>query len=214
MEMQARFGEFLLRLAETQFDCKFVRLHGIDRLEYPDDEHGNRDEAEECGACRRRRPAALLQAVLAAADDILEIGRRSLRAAGPARTLPPGAAATAAAPWAAAAAALIIPGHENPFAWTSQRSLAGAPARSSVAIYRDAGSGFQRGASHCPVSLRKLRRIFSMHSFTPLVNGIACRMGILVAGGKCFLARSPPRLRDRSAESCVSPSTSASTCVT
>ena len=36
MEMQAGLGELVLRLAEAQLDRHFVRLHGIDRLEYPE----------------------------------------------------------------------------------------------------------------------------------------------------------------------------------
>ena len=83
MEMQARFGKFLLRLAEAQFNRKFVRLHRIDRLENPEREHRSRDQAEKRRAGAAAARQCLLQPVLAAADDVLEIGGRSLRAAGP-----------------------------------------------------------------------------------------------------------------------------------
>ena len=78
-----------LRLAEAQLDGHFVGLHGVDRLEYPERQHGERDQPEEgrAGAAATRQRA--LQPVLAAADDVFEIGRGALRAARAARALPP-----------------------------------------------------------------------------------------------------------------------------
>ena len=115
MEMQAGLGELGLGLAEAQLDRHFVGLHGVDSLEHPERQHGEPDQADEgrAGAAAARQHAS--QPVLAAADDVFEIGRRSRRAAWAARSLAPRAATIAAAtPWAAATAALIIPGHELP----------------------------------------------------------------------------------------------------
>ena len=105
----------LLGLAETQLDGELVRLHRIDRLEQPERDERKADEAEQRRACVAAARQRLLQPVLAAADDVFEIGRAALRAARAARTLPPGAAAIAAAAPRAAAAALVVPGHESPF---------------------------------------------------------------------------------------------------
>src|SRR4029450_4973956 len=77
------------------------------------------------------------------------------------------------------------------------RAAVPAPACSPVAIYRDAGARFQRNAfplsgstaETCPFGC------FSIHSFTTLVNGIACRMSIPVPGGKLFRADRFPHFR-------------------
>jgi hypothetical protein len=75
MEMQAGTRQFLLRLAESQFDGLFVRLHGVDRLEEPESHDSEGDKAEQrragCASAGQRLP----QPVLAAADDVFEIGR-------------------------------------------------------------------------------------------------------------------------------------------
>ena len=115
MEVQAGLGQLLLGLAEAQLDGALVRLHGIDRLEQPERNERQTDEAEQRRACVAAAGQRLLQPILAAADDVFEIGRTALRAARAARTLPPGAAAIAAAAPRAAAAALVVPGHESPF---------------------------------------------------------------------------------------------------
>ena len=89
MEMQAWLGELRLRHAEAQFDRNLVGLHGIDRLEHPQRYKRSRDQSEHswagAGATRQSTP----QPVLAAPDDVFEIGRRALRTAGPLRSLPP-----------------------------------------------------------------------------------------------------------------------------
>ncbi|OWK21537.1 hypothetical protein AJ88_17060 [Mesorhizobium amorphae CCBAU 01583] len=75
MEMQAGLGKLRLRLAEAQFDRDLIRLHGIDRLERPQ-HHKCRCDQREYGrtgaAAARQGPP---QSVLAAPDDVFQIGR-------------------------------------------------------------------------------------------------------------------------------------------
>src|SRR5690606_2961991 len=121
VEVQAGLGDFRLRLAEAQLDRELIRLHGVDRLEQPERHEHERDEGEHgrAGAPAARQRAA--QPVLAAPDDVFQVGRSALRAALSARPLAPWATAAAAAivavaaaaPWAAAAG-LIAPGHLFP----------------------------------------------------------------------------------------------------
>jgi hypothetical protein len=122
MEMQAGLREFGLRCAESQFDRNFIGLHGVDCLERPQHDKCRGDQSEDgrAGATAARQGAP--QPVLAAPDDVFEIGRRALRAARPLRSLPPGSLIAAATP-RAAAAALVIPGHKCPFAWNSLKRL-------------------------------------------------------------------------------------------
>jgi len=126
MEMQTGTGNLFLRLAEAKLHRHLVRLDGVDGLEGPEHHKRNGNQPE------HGRPAAVsagqnvLQAVLAAPDDVFKIGRCALRAARATRPLAPGATAvsTAAPPWAAAA--LIVPGHECPFGSKSSGLRPGA----------------------------------------------------------------------------------------
>src|SRR5690606_28238669 len=123
VEMKTRFRNLFLGLSETQFHRQFVRLHRVNRLPEPEGHQRETDEAEKGGAGSGASGKRLLQPVLAAPDDVFQIGRASLRATRATRTLPPRAttsvsvAIAAAAPWAAAAA-LVVPGHKCPFAKT------------------------------------------------------------------------------------------------
>jgi hypothetical protein len=125
MEMQARLGNFILRLAETKFNRQLIRLHRIDGLENPEAKQGRADQQIDRAIATAATTATgeyLLQAVLAFAQNIFEIRWRVLSAAARAlRALSPGAViivviiiviTAAATPWAAAAI-LIAPGHPH-----------------------------------------------------------------------------------------------------
>ena len=88
--MQAGLGKLLLGLAEAQLDGALVGLDGVDRLKHPEHQHRQRDQPEKgrIGAGAARQCA--LQPVLAAADDVFEVGRGALRAAGPRGPCPHG----------------------------------------------------------------------------------------------------------------------------
>ncbi|MNE72443.1 hypothetical protein D3C80_1683860 [compost metagenome] len=130
MEMQARHRNFILRTPETQLHAALVRLDGVDGLdaeENQNDENNDRNRAA-VEAARQDIP----ETVLAAPDDLFQIGRAAITAATaarPVRPLPPWAAtaalvvsATAAAP-RAAAAILIAPGHQYLFIKASPDSV-------------------------------------------------------------------------------------------
>ncbi|AFL52982.1 hypothetical protein USDA257_c44440 [Sinorhizobium fredii USDA 257] len=107
--VQARHGDFLLRLAEPHFDAAFIRLDGVDRIEQQeaDDQQADDDEDAAVEAARNH----VLQLILAATDDLFQI-RRPASAAARLIPLTPWPLIAAAAP-RAAAAILIAPGHQN-----------------------------------------------------------------------------------------------------
>src|SRR5690606_39596296 len=111
VEMQARLGKFGLRLAEAQFNRHYVRLDLIDNNEAPQDKQRQHDEADEGRACPAAARQGTPQPILAAPDDVFQIGRRTGRPARTARPLPPGAAIVTASP-GAATATLVVPGHD------------------------------------------------------------------------------------------------------
>ncbi len=130
MEMQTGHRDFVLRTAETQLNAALVRLDGVDGLDAEENQH---DENHD-GNCAAIETAGqhIFETVLAAPDDLFQIGRTAIAAATaarPVRPRPPRAAtaalvvsSTAAAPWAAAAI-LIAPGHQYLFVKASPGSV-------------------------------------------------------------------------------------------
>jgi hypothetical protein len=74
MEMQARLRQLFLRLAEAQLDGQFVRLHRVDCLEQPESHHRQADQPKKGRADIAAAWQRPLEAVLAAPDDVLEVG--------------------------------------------------------------------------------------------------------------------------------------------
>lgn len=131
MEMQAGHRDFVLRTSETQLHAALVRLDGIDGLD--SEEHQNDENNNRNGAAIKATGQDIFETVLAAPDDLFQIGRAAIVAAAtaarPVRPLPPWAAtaalvvsSTAATP-RAAAAILIAPGHQYLFIKASPGSV-------------------------------------------------------------------------------------------
>lgn len=123
MEMQARHRNLILRTPETQLHAALVRLDGVDGLNAEENQNDESDDRNRAAIEPARQD--ILEAVLAAPDDLFQIGRAAIAAATaarPVRSLPPWAAtaalvvsATTAAAPRAAAAILIAPGHQYLF---------------------------------------------------------------------------------------------------
>ena len=118
--MQARPGNLFLGLAETHFNAALIRLNGVDRLD-ADKRHNDEKHDKECTAVKAAGHD-VAQPVLAATNDVLQIGRPTIAAVSATATAwtvgtlspRPLIIAAAAAP-PGAAAILIAPGHQNLF---------------------------------------------------------------------------------------------------
>ncbi|OWK23720.1 hypothetical protein AJ87_29160 [Rhizobium yanglingense] len=112
VEMQPRRRNLFLRLAKAKLDTTLVRLDDVDALEKPEDDKNRGNN--HCHAAVETAGYDVAELILAAPDDIFQIGRPAPAAARAVRPLPPRSLiiTAAAAPWAAAAI-LIAPGHQN-----------------------------------------------------------------------------------------------------
>ena len=125
--MQARHGDFLLRLAETKFHAALVRLDRVDGVHKPED--ADEQQRNDHDAAVEAAGHDVLELVLTAPNDLFKVRRAATAAAAAAGTvwsLPPwalivSATAAAAAP-RAAAAVLITPGHQYLFLSNPLRS--------------------------------------------------------------------------------------------
>lgn len=112
MEMQTRHRYRFPRLAEAQFDTAFIRLNGVDALDQPEDGDDRHDDDRHATVETAGNDVA--QLILAAPDNVFQIGRSAFAAATRAvRPLAPWSLIITAAAPRAAAAILIAPGHQN-----------------------------------------------------------------------------------------------------